>query len=199
MFAVVVVGTFLIVSSRSSVNKAAAEPPTVKDHWHTAYAIDICGKLQPNLPQPATLIGIHTHTDGLIHIEPANSLDTGKGATLGRFVSGEPGFKLTRTTLQYPGQKLMKNGDKCPDGKPGKVTLRVWDDPNSKGSIVAGDPTQVRIKNNRLLTIGFVSEGTTLPQPPSKATLPEAASIGHATTTVPGPGAHHRAGNHADE
>src|SRR5437868_909051 len=140
LFLVVVVGTLLIVVSRGNVNKAAAEPPTVKDHWHTAYSIDICGALKPNLPQPSTLIGIHTHTDGLIHVEPQNSLDTGKHATLGRFVSGEPGFKLTRTSIQYPGEKTWHNGDKCPDGKPGKIVAKVWDDPNSaKGTIVSGD------------------------------------------------------------
>ena len=186
MFGVVVLGVLLIVVSRSSVNQAAAEPPTVKDHWHTAYAIDICGTLQPNLPQPAKLIGIHTHTDGLIHVEPENSLDTGKGATLGRFATGEPGFKITKTSLQYPGQKIRRNGDKCPDGKPGKVVVRVWDDPNSKGSQVAGDPNDIRIKNDRLLTIGFVSAGTTLPQPPSKTALPDAATTGHTSTTVAG-------------
>src|SRR5437764_1360996 len=83
-----------------------------------------------------------------IHVEPQNSLDTGKHATLGRFVSGEPGFKLTRTTIQYPGEKVWHNGDKCPDGKAGKVVATVWDNPNSsKGTIVSGDPNKILIKN----------------------------------------------------
>jgi hypothetical protein len=191
IFLVVVVGTLLIVVSRGNVNKAAAEPPTVKDHWHTAYSIDICGSVKANLPQPSTLIGIHTHTDGLIHVEPQNSLDTGKHATLGRFVSGEPGFKLTRTTIQYPGEKLWHNGDKCPDGKAGKVVAKVWDDPNSsKGTIVSGDPNKILIKNDRLLAIGFVTDGgSSLKQPASKATLPDAANIPENTSTSAVPGA----------
>jgi hypothetical protein len=186
MFGVVVLGTLLIVISRSNVNQAAAEPPTVKDHWHTAYAINICGTVQPNLPQPAKLIGIHTHTDGLIHVEPQNTLDTGKGATLGRFVSGEPGFKLTKTSIQYPGQKRYTNGDKCPDGKPGKVVAKVWDKIDSKGSIVAGDPNNILIKNDRLLTLGFVTDGgASLGQPASRATLPDAAKITGPPSTLP--------------
>jgi hypothetical protein len=190
LFLVVVVGTMLIIVSRGNVNKAAAEAPTVKDHWHTAYAIDICGLVKPNLQQPATLIGIHTHTDGLIHVEPQNSLDTGKHATLGRFVSGEPGFKLTKTSIQYPGERVWKNGDKCPDGKAGKLVAKIWDDPNStKGAIVSGDPNQILIKNDRLLTLGFVTDGgASLKQPASKATLPDAKNIPEQqpTTTLPG-------------
>ena len=188
LFLVVVVGTMLIVVSRGNVNKAAAEPPTVKDHWHTAYSIDICGEIKPNLQQPAKLIGIHTHTDGLIHIEPQNSLDTGKHATLGRFVGGEPGFKLTKTSIQYPGDKVYKNGDKCPDGKPGKVVAKIWDGNAVKGTIVSGDPNQIRIKNDRLLALGFVTDGgSSLKQPASKATLPDAKNIPeNVSTTVPG-------------
>jgi len=190
LFVVVIVGTLLIVVSRGNVNKAAAEPPTVKDHWHTAYSIDICGSLKPNLPQPSTLIGIHTHTDGLVHVEPQNTLDTGKHATLGRFVSGEPGFKLTRTSIQFPGEKTWHNGDKCPDGKVGKVVAKVWDNPNSaKGAIVSGDPNKILIKNDRLLALGFVTDGgDSLKQPASKATLPDAAKIPEniPTTTIPG-------------
>ena len=191
LFVVVVVGTLLVVVSRGNVNKAAAEPPTVKDHWHTAYSIDICGTLKPNLQQPATLIGIHTHTDGLIHVEPQNSLDTGKHATLGRFVSGEPGFHLSRTSIQYPGEKTWHNGDKCPDGKAGKVVAKVWDDPNStKGTIVSGDPNSILIKNDRLLALGFVTDGgASLKQPASTATLPDAKNIPENTGTTTAPGA----------
>src|SRR5581483_637833 len=189
LFVVVVVGTLLIVMSRSNVNKAAAEPPTVKDHWHTAYSIDICGTVKPNLQQPPTLIGIHTHTDGLIHGEPQNSLDTGKHATVGRFVSGEPGFKLTRTSITYPGDKTYRNGDKCPDGKPGKLVAKVWDPGDNKGKMVTGDPNKILIKNDRLLALGFVTDGgASLKQPASKATLPDAGKIPEnlPTTTVPG-------------
>jgi hypothetical protein len=186
MLGVVAVGMFLVIFSRNNVSQAATQPPTLKNHWHTAYAIDICGRLQPNIPQPATLIGIHTHGDGLIHVEPQNSLDTGKHATLGRFVSGIPGFKLSSTSIQYPGERVWKNGDKC-GNKPGQLLAEVWDNVDSKGVIVGGDPNNIAIKDNRLLTIGFVARGTSsLPIPPSRFTLPSAANItGPPTTLAP--------------
>jgi hypothetical protein len=181
---VVVLGILLVASSRNNLN-ASVEHPDFKDHWHTAYGIYICNQFKPPMPQPANLIGIHTHTDGLMHVEPSSTLDTGKGATVGRFASGQPGFKLSATRIQYPGDRVYKNGDKC-GSKPGHLEVRMWENKNAEPKTVTGDPGKIRLKDQMLLTIAFVPEGTTIPKPPSAANLadPNAGESG-AVTTVP--------------
>src|SRR5205807_1989030 len=98
---VLALGVFLVAMSRSDLNPTV-DHPDFNDHWHMAYGIFMCNEFKPPMPQPSKLIGLHTHTDGLIHVEPnvtSSVLDTGKNATVGRFASGEPGFKITATSI----------------------------------------------------------------------------------------------------
>ena len=193
---IVVIGLVLVVFSRNQhLNKGAGPHPNQKDHWHAAYAFDICGSFQPNLPQPATLLGLHTHGDGLVHVEPyvtGAPQDAGKNATLARFVQGIPGLKLTSTEVQYPGGKLYKNGDKCGD-KVGQVIIRWWPDAFGDKNQIVQSPKELRIANGGAVTIAFVPAGTDVPKPP-KAVLdtltsteanPSIAETG-TTTTLPG-------------
>lgn len=184
---VVVLGTLTIIFSRNERQQVASARPTIRDHWHTAYGFYNCTKFEPQLPQPPTLIGLHTHNDGLIHIEPQNSQDTGKGATLGRFVTGQPGMKLEPGKMTYPGAKPVKDGDKCGDKK---ATLQMWvwdNDKDEKGRVVPGDPRRVRIRDNMLLTMAFVPAGTEVPKPPSVSNLknPNASHGGQGGSTPP--------------
>ena len=169
---VVAAGGAGIALSRSGGADASGEHPGPQDHWHSAYAVDICGTIQPNMAQPANLIGIHTHTDGLIHVEPTGSvLDRGANANLARFAEGEPGFKLSSTEVQVPGGKLMKNGDQC-DGKPGKLVIRQWPDANADAHTDYTDPSKVKITDQGAITIAFLAEGATdVPKPASIANL----------------------------
>jgi hypothetical protein len=183
--AVVVLGVLGVVFSRSSSrNAAAADAPTVNDHWHAAYGFDVCGTFLPDLPQPAQLIGLHTHGDGVIHIEPQDPIaDTGKNATLGRFINGYGGLKLTSTSFTVI-NKTWKNGDKCGD-KPGKVVVK------SNGKTVTGDPNKVRVPKNGWITIAFVPPGDAVPEPPNAADKVAKANGGTAahnasSSTVPG-------------
>src|ERR1044072_7691439 len=79
--AIVVLGVAGIALSRGGGGGSSDDvPPTLNDHWHTAYAINMCGTIEPNMQQPARLLGLHTHYDGLIHVEPfvtASILDRG--------------------------------------------------------------------------------------------------------------------------
>jgi len=170
---VVAAGGAGIALSRSGGADASGEHPGPQDHWHTAYAVDICGTIQPNMAQPGTLIGLHTHTDGLIHVEPyvtGSALDRGANATLARFAEGEPGFKLNSSEVQEPGGKLMKNGDLC-DGKPGKLTIRHWPDATADAHTDSTDPSKVKITDGGAVTIAFVADGADIPKPASIANL----------------------------
>ncbi|HLG91910.1 MAG TPA: hypothetical protein VKY15_02885 [Acidimicrobiales bacterium] len=166
----------------------SATPPTVKDTWRVAYAVDICGTILPNLPQPAKLTGISTRGDGLIWVEPKldrnPSLDTGHRAVLGRFVASTPGLVLSSTQLGYPGRPTMTNGDKC-GASPGRVRVRVWNSlVDTTGHVVSGDPNQVRLEDGQLITMAFLPPGTDIPQPPSRTNLSKPLSS--TTTTAPG-------------
>ena len=157
---VVALGVLGVWLSRDAAHqKAAADQPSVNDHWHAAYGFDICGSFLPNLPQPQNLIGLHTHGDGVIHIEPQDPiLDTGSHATLGRFVSGYPGLGLTRTSLTVLNQ-TWRNGDPKCSGKPGYVVVKA-----SSGKVPA-DPNNLRVPKNGWITIAFVPRGTDVPPP----------------------------------
>lgn len=111
-----------IIALVAFLNRSAAGPPRVGDHWHAVYQISICGELQPDLP--ASPGGVHTHGDGLIHIHPQVAGETGKNANLKRFF-GSTGTILTHTSIRLPDGREYKNGDSCPDGQPGTLRLLV--------------------------------------------------------------------------
>jgi hypothetical protein len=172
-----VVGVFLVVFSRNEQQAAAAIHPRGADHWHAAYGIDICGTFQPNLPQNSNLVtgaatpppGIHTHGDGLIHIEPFVSLlsaDAGVHATVARFAADYPDFKLNSHEIQLPGQQAYKNGDKC-KGKAAEVRIRVWDKADGSTNITYTNPSSVLLKNGQAITIAFLPATDDIPKPPA--------------------------------
>jgi hypothetical protein len=183
----VVAGVGGIALTRSGKAGADGTRPNLFDHWHSAYAVDICGTLQSNMAQPPKLIGIHTHNDGLIHIEPGvtNSiLDRGANATLARFAEGEPRFRLTSTEVQLPGGELKKNGDHC-DGKVGQVTIRQWPDANGSTFKDYTNPKDVKITDGGAITIAFVPAGTDIPKPTTIGNLANPnAGEGGGTTPV---------------
>jgi hypothetical protein len=170
--AIVVLGVAGIALSRGGGGGGASDdtPPTLNDHWHSAYAVNICGAVQPNMPQPSRLLGVHTHADGLIHIEPlvtASILDRGDNATLARFVEGMPGMKLTGSEIQVPDGKLMKNGDDCEGKGPGKLTIRQWENAGGDEFEDFTNPKDVKITDGGAITIAFLPEGGEIAKPSS--------------------------------
>jgi hypothetical protein len=184
---VVLLGVLGVWLSRDSAHQnAAAEAPLVSDHWHAAYGFDICGNFLPDLPQPPQLIGLHTHGDGVIHIEPQDpTLDTGKNANLGRFVSGYPGLELSSTKLTVLNQTWENGKQKCGD-KPGEIRVVS----NGKPYTPPNDPSKLKVPKNGWITIAFVPKGTNVPPPPDwQAKVARAngtAANFQMPTTVPG-------------
>jgi hypothetical protein len=196
----VALGVFLVAFSRHQVQAVAAVHPRGNDHWHDAYGIDICGKFQaalapnPNLGSASGSPGIHTHGDGLMHIEPyvsGLSADAGTHATVARFAQDYPGFVLTSTTLQLPGQKAYHNGDKC-NGKPAQVRIRFWSKANQSASITYTNPNDVRLNNGGAITVAFLPADADIPKPPLSAlnalSSPNAKEPGQASTSTTLPG-----------
>src|SRR5688500_17654352 len=170
--AIVVLGVAGIALSRGGGDGTSDDtPPTLQDHWHSAYAVNICGVVQPNMPQPSRLLGIHTHNDGLIHIEPQvtlSALDRGKNATLARYAESMPGMKLSSSEIQVPGGKLMKNGDLC-DKDAGTLTIRQWENAGSDEFKDFTNPKDVKITDGGAITMAFLPESRKgeIAKPPS--------------------------------
>ncbi len=96
--------------------------PGVGDHWHARLTIELCGKPLPPLPpSPGDL---HTHGDGIMHIEPASAASSGRRATLGAFFRGTQA-RITGTSISVPGGEAYTNGQACPDGKVGTLKVLV--------------------------------------------------------------------------
>jgi hypothetical protein len=185
---IVIVGIGSVALARyhyARTPKAVA--PTVGQTWHAGLAIDICGTVQPALaatPSGSSSSGLTTTGSGVLLIAPKTSSEAGKHATLGKFASEYTGMKLTNSSVQYPGAKVLyKNGQKCaagtPDaGKTGVVRVRSWtlstaaaQKNGSESKLVGGhtssEAADLRLRNRQLITVGFVPSTATLPKVPS--------------------------------
>jgi len=105
------------------------------DHWHAAFAIEVCGtELDPLQDGPTDVQGIHTHGDGLVHIHPFTRAAAGKRATLSRYFK-QVGLTVTDTGFELPegmtmddGATTVKVGETTCAGKPGELVLAHWED-----------------------------------------------------------------------
>jgi hypothetical protein len=165
-------------------------PKINQDHWHSSFSVYICDHFVPNVPLFESADGIHTHGDGVIHTHPFTPAASGNNATLGFFVKAIPGgFKLSSTELKFPqvpgdsnplDSKDWKNGDKCPNGQPGKVKFTV----NGKAQTI--DPSTWRLRNGDYLDVGFVPDNTPLPSNPAeKQNLKNITDVSTGTTQPP--------------
>lgn len=190
---IVVVGLVLIVVSRSDKQAADMEErprlaaTNPEDHWHEAYGINVCGSYLGNIPE-AMSGGIHTHGDGLIHIEAQNSAETGKNANIGKFASNVGnGFRITDTSLRPPGGEQYENGEKC-GVKSARVSAFVWDSAtDTEPRVVTEDIAKVRLRDQAVFALSFNPPGTKLEKPTSVAELPSQRRDTTGTTVAPEP------------
>jgi hypothetical protein len=193
MVVIVIGGIGLAAYSRNERLHPSTVGPTASDNWQVAFAVDVCGTLQPNLPANSNLskVGIRTYGSGLINVNPGAlssgaSAFEGAKATLGKFASSYPSFQLTSTSLKLPtkGARTWKNGDACTGPLKGKGTLEaeVWSSPTATGHIVT-DVTTIHLSNQEMITLAFVPAGSSIPKPPSASALTGSTS----TTTTAAP------------
>lgn len=184
---IVVVGTGLVVFSKSDQSSADSTAPRVggKDHWHAALGFDICGEFLPPITDQTDPLGIHTHGDGVVHIHPFSQTAAGKNATLGKYFDAVQA-EVSDSEIKLPGQPAKKNGQKCGDQE-ARVQVRTWDSkaPDAPSSIYTGNPSDLRPNDGQLVTIAFVPEGAEIRRPPSTDNLDKLTDVPGATTPTP--------------
>jgi hypothetical protein len=150
------------------------------DHWHAAFAVDVCGKeLSPLQDGLTDVLGIHTHGDGLIHIHPFSTRASGSRATLQRFFD-QVGFKVTDSGFKLPGGitvagggNTVKEGVTTCGGKPGELVLAHWKQAlTAEGSkpdkVFTSGFGKTRITEDLgAYTLAFVAKGDRDIKPPS--------------------------------
>jgi hypothetical protein len=181
------------------------------DHWHAAFAIEVCGKeLDPVQDGPQDVQGIHTHGDGLIHIHPFTRSAAGKRATMSKFFKQvdltvtDTGFELPKGMTMADGATTVKEGETTCAGKPGELVLAHWKDAatadgTKPDKIYRSDFGGVRFTEDLgAFTLAFIPKGDDADiKPPSSAadiaTLgacdganpPPSCNTGASTATVP--------------
>jgi hypothetical protein len=197
---IVVIGLASVVFARYEYQhpkKSVSVQPTVGQHWYAAISFDQCGTNLPSLPatSDAQTLGVTTLGDGVINIQPQTNAQAGVHATLGQFQDNTPDMVLSATAFEYPGNKLLTNGTKCPSGSPdagkaGQVEVSYWANTDTKTqAVTVTDPKTLKLGFNSLVTVGFVPKGTVLKRPAqtiiTSLLLAGANGASPTTTTAP--------------
>ncbi len=152
---------------------ATDEPPVAnQDHWHSAYGVAICGdRFEPPFTSEDDPAGIHSHSDGVIHVHPFFPEAAGANATLGVFL-GAMGASLTDDRLTLDDGRTFTEGDDTCDGEPAVLQVARWPDATLAGStdpeVFTEGLSGLRFENDlEAYTIAFAPEGADLPPPSS--------------------------------
>ena len=175
----VIAGTLGVALSRSKTASGVA--PTTKDHWHIALGVNDCGSWVPNWtwnnePQTGpryqagtTLYApMHSHEDGLIHVEPQTDSQGGNNATLGAYFQ-YGGWKINSTSIKFVNVD-EKNGNKC-NGKPGVLRWAV------NGKEKTGNPANYKVAQADVIELVFTTAGAKLPPPNQVPSYPALQKI----------------------
>jgi peptidylprolyl isomerase len=166
----------LWVALVSPPTSAAEKLIAVKDHWHIAYGISICGKWQAPLPAAGEdPIGIHTHGDGLIHAHPFVEAAAGKNGVMKTFFDTEK-ISVTKDSMTIRG-KVYKNNEKC-DGKAAVVRTFQWASRDAKTPTqFKGDPATIPFGDQQMFAFVFGPADEKISEPPSKAELKDPSDL----------------------
>jgi hypothetical protein len=207
----VIVGVALIVYARNTAPSpvgpyVSSSSHTTDTHWHAALGVYYCdhwlgdstgeglwtwpyatpsGSPARNDNRSA-YAGLHSHGDGIIHMEPAVSAEAGRNATVGLYFD-YGGWKLSSTGFSFLGT-TVNNGDKC-GNKPGTVQWATakWDRTadKQKFTVQSGDPAKYKLYDDDIVVIAFLPEGKTVDSLGNPPSLPKLAGATN-TETPPG-------------
>ncbi len=171
MAMVVILGVLLVTYARST-RDASAEAPTLQDHWHSAYAVYDCRteSFLPSFTSDYDPRGIHSHSDGLLHIHPFSSAVTGDGATLDVFFDAMlVDLDDDDTKMVLPSGTELANGADC-GGEEAVLQVARYDANNIEAGpseIVSSSIGDFIFEGNReAYTIALAPLGADIPPPP---------------------------------
>lgn len=152
------------------------------DHWHAAFAVNICGTELPALSDSGPdAQGIHTHSDGLVHIHPFVRTAAGDRATFGKFFDQtaltvtDTGFQLPPGVTTADGATTVKEGETTCGGEEGELVMAHWENALAAEGSEPDDIIRSGFRNIRFtedggaFTLAFVPVGSTDIAPPSTA------------------------------
>lgn len=173
--AAVVLVLSLVVAITFLGSRAQQGPVANIDHWHAAYGVFLCDRYLAAVERNGDQNGIHSHGDGIVHVEPFNRLSAGSNATFRRFEEAEQ-LRITSTSLQWlDGQVPVAAdvSDGC-GGQPAEIASFV------DGERVGSAPGGIRLRDGQVIVVALVPEGMTYAQlgpPPSQSYLPRVRGL----------------------
>ena len=174
--AVVIIGMFL-VGFAWNTRDVSALTPSFSDHWHVAYGVWDCEieDFRPNLIDPQSPnSGIHTHSDGVIHIHPYSSIATGNGAVVERFLEGTGSTINDDEVMSFLDQPRLTEETTC-DGQETILQIARFQAGGTEPvEIVTENLGQVPfLEDQEMLVFALAPAGATIPPPP-QANIAEA-------------------------
>jgi hypothetical protein len=177
---VIIVGIVAIALSRGGNAQVAPFPND--DHWHAALGVNVCGTWLPNAPEfhervesSGTRAGLHSHGDGLVHIHPYSSDESGNRATLGKFFEFG-GWALSENRIAAWDNQEHTTGQQC-DGKDAEVRWSV------DGEERSGDPADYKPQDRDVIAVAFLPPGEKIGTPPSAGPTPTDVAPGESLPT----------------
>ena len=162
---IVVVGIALIAISQSD-----AKSPMIGEHWHAALGVNVCGEWVADAPEfhndadsPSIRAGIHSHGDGLIHIHPVVSAESGDRATVGKYF-GYGGWVASEDSFTMWDGQEHNSGDDC-NGNEAQVRWTV------NGEEQSGDILSYHPQDGDIIALALLGEGEDIGVPPAAAGL----------------------------
>jgi hypothetical protein len=193
---VVILGLALVVYARSTINPAEAVAPGIADHWHEAYGLYACDSFLPDIQNASDPNGIHTHSDGVIHVHPGAAQQvarTGNDATMEVFLAAS-GASISDTQLTLPPgegydpETYVEGEDKC-GGEDAIVQVAYWRsaaNTDQDPEIFTEDLADIQFgSDNGAYTIAFAPEGADIPPPSTAVDLPELGAIDGGSSPTP--------------
>ena len=92
-------------TSRSSLDPTIDHPDFQRPLAHRLRHLHLRPVQAADAAAEPSCIGIHTHADGLIHIDPSERQRHREERHRRPFASGQPGFKITATSITVPGRQ----------------------------------------------------------------------------------------------
>jgi hypothetical protein len=174
--AMVLFGGILVVSFLLGRQAREDGAPKARiDHWHAAYGVYLCDRYLAAVEGEGDRAGIHSHGDGIVHVEPLNRTSAGSNAVFRRFEEAQR-MQITASSLRWVDGRVPVEADArdgC-DGRPAEIASFV------DGDRVGGAPGRIRLRDGQVIVVALVPQGTTYAQigpPPSAGYLPRVRGL----------------------